>query len=120
MSTILDALGLSLFLKDQFITLVSQPCLYARISGAIEHIEMAFQDGKPKTLDQLALGQHAEVRAVNGHGPMSVRLLEMGFVPGVEVALIKRAPLGDPLELRLRGYHVSLRRAEARRVEIAP
>jgi Fe2+ transport system protein FeoA len=49
---------------------------------------------------------------------MSVRLLEMGFVPGVEVSLVKRAPLGDPLELRLRGYHVSLRRAEARRVEL--
>jgi ferrous iron transport protein A len=92
--------------------------LYARFLDAIEHIEMAFQDGAPKTLDQLALGQHAEVRAVSGHGPMSVRLLEMGFVPGVEVALVKRAPFGDPLELRLRGYHVSLRRAEARRVEV--
>lgn len=50
---------------------------------------------------------------------MSVRLLEMGFVPGVEVTLVKRAPLGDPLELRLRGFHVSLRRAEARAVELA-
>jgi ferrous iron transport protein A len=93
--------------------------LYAYIPGAIEHIEMAFQDGERKTLDQLALGQHAEVRAVSGHGPMSVRLLEMGFVPGVEVVLVKRAPFGDPLELRLRGYHVSLRRREAQRVEIA-
>jgi ferrous iron transport protein A len=80
---------------------------------------MPFQDGQRKTLDQLALGQHARVRAVSGHGPMSVRLLEMGFVPGVEVSLVKRAPLGDPLELRLRGYHVSLRRAEARRVELS-
>jgi ferrous iron transport protein A len=88
------------------------------ITHAIDHIEMPFQDEERKTLDQLALGQHARVHAVSGHGPMSVRLLEMGFVPGVEVALIKRAPFGDPLELRLRGYHVSLRRAEARRVEI--
>ncbi|PRQ08784.1 FeoA family protein [Enhygromyxa salina] len=79
---------------------------------------MAFQDDNPMTLDGLNLGQRAEVLAVTGHGSMSVRLLEMGFVPGVEVALIKRAPLGDPLELRLRGYHVSLRRAEARRVQI--
>lgn len=70
------------------------------------------------TLDQLDIGQRARVRRVAGEGSMSVRLLEMGFVPGVEVALVKRAPLGDPLELRLRGYHVSLRRAEARRVEI--
>jgi ferrous iron transport protein A len=79
---------------------------------------MDFQDGEPRTLDRLGVGHSARVRAVSGHGPMSVRLLEMGFVPGVEVALVKRAPLGDPLELRLRGYHVSLRRAEAKRVEI--
>lgn len=78
---------------------------------------MHFQDER-RTLDELELGQSTRVRAVSGHGQMSVRLLEMGFVPGVEVALVKRAPLGDPLELRLRGYHVSLRRAEARRVEI--
>ena len=71
------------------------------------------------TLDELEVGRPAKVRAVTGRGRMTVRLLEMGFVPGVEVALIKRAPLGDPLELRLRGFHVSLRRAEARAVEIA-
>ena len=71
------------------------------------------------TLDQLDPGQRAQVRAVKGQGSVSVRLLEMGFVPGVEVALVKRAPLGDPLELRLRGYHVSLRRAEASRIEIS-
>jgi ferrous iron transport protein A len=85
----------------------------------VNQIEMSFQEGRARTLDQLDLGQRAEVRSVTGRGSMSVRLLEMGFVPGVEVALVKRAPLGDPLELRLRGYHVSLRRAEARRVEIS-
>ncbi|NVB38139.1 ferrous iron transport protein A [Pseudenhygromyxa sp. WMMC2535] len=71
---------------------------------------MSFQS----TLADLDIGQEATVRTIEGRGPMTVRLLEMGFVPGVEVALVKRAPLGDPLELRLRGYHVSLRRAEAR------
>ncbi len=70
------------------------------------------------TLDELEVGRRATVRAVGGRGRMTVRLLEMGFVPGIEVALIKRAPLGDPLELRLRGFHVSLRRAEARVVEV--
>ncbi|MCA9696803.1 MAG: ferrous iron transport protein A [Myxococcales bacterium] len=69
-------------------------------------------------MDGLEVGQRARVRAVDGRGSMTVRLLEMGFVPGVEVALIKRAPLGDPLELRLRGYHVSLRKAEARLISI--
>jgi ferrous iron transport protein A len=70
------------------------------------------------TLDQLEIGQRAQVRSIAGRGRMTVRLLEMGFVPGVEVALVKRAPLGDPLELRLRGFHVSLRKAEARAIEI--
>ena len=79
---------------------------------------MAFQETGRRSLDQLALRERAQVQAVSGRGAMSVRLLEMGFVPGVEVMLVKRAPLGDPLELRLRGYHVSLRRAEARLVEV--
>ena len=81
-------------------------------------IEMAFQETGRRSLDQLALRERAKVQGVDGSGAMSVRLLEMGFVPGVEVMLVKRAPLGDPLELRLRGYHVSLRRAEARLVEV--
>jgi ferrous iron transport protein A len=70
------------------------------------------------TLDELQIGARARVHHVGGRGAMAVRLLEMGFVTGVEVALVKRAPLGDPLELRLRGFHVSLRRAEARSIEV--
>ena len=49
-----------------------------------------------------------------------MRLLEMGLTPGVEVALVGAAPLGDPLELELRGYRLSVRRTEAARVEIDP
>jgi ferrous iron transport protein A len=77
---------------------------------------MAFQS--ESTLADLQIGQRAIVKSVDGEGRMMVRLLEMGFVPGVTVALIKRAPLGDPLELRLRGYHVSLREAEARAISV--
>ena len=47
---------------------------------------------------------------------MAVRLMEMGFVPGVMVEVRKLAPLGDPMELRLRGFHVSVRRLEAGRI----
>lgn len=79
-------------------------------------VEMTFQPGT--TLADLEIGQRAIVKDVEGEGRMMVRLLEMGFVPGVAVALVKRAPLGDPLELRLRGYHVSLRRAEARAIQV--
>ncbi len=78
---------------------------------------------KTTTLAELALGGRARVRrvraAVDGDaGDLSLRLMEMGFVPGTLVTLVKRAPLGDPLELRVRGGHVSLRRAEARLVEV--
>ncbi len=80
---------------------------------------MTFQNERgDRTLAELEIGQRARVRSVEGQGRMAVRLLELGFVPGSEVSLIKRAPLGDPLELRLRGYHVSLRRAEAAVVRI--
>lgn len=72
------------------------------------------------TLDLLGLGRKAEVVGVEGPGGMAIRLLEMGFVPGTRVELVKVAPLGDPLELRVRGYHLSLRRAEAAYVRVVP
>jgi ferrous iron transport protein A len=70
------------------------------------------------TLDQLAIGRRAEVVGVDGPGRIAMRLLEMGFVPGTRVEIVKAAPLGDPLELRIRGYHLSLRRAEAAHVRV--
>jgi Fe2+ transport system protein FeoA len=75
-------------------------------------------DTPDTTLDRLPLGEGAEVTGVGGPGAIAMRLLEMGFVPGTRVELVKRAPLGDPLELRLRGYHLSLRRAEAAHVRV--
>jgi ferrous iron transport protein A len=67
-------------------------------------------------LCDLTIGERAAVAAVDGNDGVSVRLLEMGLVPGIEVALVGTAPLGDPLELEVRGYRLSLRRAEAARV----
>ena len=69
-------------------------------------------------LSELGVGQTATVAAVEGEGPVLVRLLEMGFVPGTPVHLVKVAPLGDPLQFRVRGYHISLRRAEAARIRV--
>lgn len=74
--------------------------------------------GQPETLDELPIGQAARVAGVEGGGSMAIRLLEMGLVPGTRVRLIKRAPLGDPIEVQVRGYHISLRKAEARRVRL--
>lgn len=72
------------------------------------------------TLASLHVGERARVLAVEGADGVSVRLLEMGLVPGVEVALLGTAPLGDPLELELRGYRLSVRRSEAERVHVEP
>jgi ferrous iron transport protein A len=71
-----------------------------------------------RTLDQLTPGQKAKVTKVGGMGAVRRRLMDMGLVSGVEVELLKAAPLGDPLEYRLRGYHLSLRKAEAQAIEI--
>ena len=64
-------------------------------------------------LSALKTGRTATVVAVAGSGALRRRLLEMGLTPGAAVTLRKRAPLGDPLELSLRGYELSLRKADA-------
>jgi len=73
---------------------------------------------KSAALDGLAVGSVARVRDVSGADPTAIRLLEMGLTPGVEVRLVGRAPLGDPLEFELRGYRLSIRRQEAARVTV--
>ncbi len=70
------------------------------------------------TLDQLKPGQVAVVVDVVGDDGISMRLMEMGLIDGVEVRLVGTAPFGDPMEFELRGYHLSLRSTEARRVQI--
>ena len=70
------------------------------------------------SLDSLPVGASARVRDVAGSDPTAVRLLEMGLTPGITVRLVGRAPLGDPLELELRGYRLSIRRAEAARITV--
>jgi ferrous iron transport protein A len=69
-------------------------------------------------LSDLKLGERAKIVGVAGGDGISVRLLEMGMVPGSEVKLIGVAPLGDPLEFELRGYRLSIRRSEAARVSV--
>lgn len=70
------------------------------------------------TLDQLTPGEKARVKRISGQGVVHRRLMDMGLVKGVEIELIKAAPMGDPLEFRLRGYNLSLRKAEAQMVEL--
>lgn len=69
-------------------------------------------------LADLKVGQTARIAAVDGVDEISIRLLEMGLTPGVEIKLLGTAPLGDPLEFELRGYRLSIRKSEALRVAV--
>ncbi len=69
-------------------------------------------------LTNLPIGARAKVVAVNGNNAISKRLMEMGVVPGVSVRVIKSAPFGDPLEIRVRGYHLAMRKNEADAIEV--
>jgi len=71
-----------------------------------------------KTLDQLQPGESGIVSAVLGTGTLHQRLREMGVMEGIPVEVIRLAPLGDPLEVFIQGYHLSLRKQEAALVEI--
>ncbi len=72
----------------------------------------------PQTLDQLPEGQTATILDVDGDDAVAVRLLEMGLTDGELIRSLGAAPLGDPLEFEVRGYRISLRITEARRVRI--
>jgi ferrous iron transport protein A len=69
-------------------------------------------------LSELPIGASATVREFPKTGSTFVRLREMGLLTGTRVTLVRTAPLGDPLEIKLRGYHLSLRRAEAELIEV--
>lgn len=66
-----------------------------------------------KTLDTFAIGETGIVKSVSGEGKIKRRLFDMGITPGAEIYMRKRAPLGDPLEVTLRGYELTLRKTEA-------
>jgi ferrous iron transport protein A len=74
------------------------------------------------TLSELKPGEKGRITAVAGAGPLKRRLMDMGLLPGQEVKVEKVAPLGDPIEVTIRSYALSLRRQEAEgvRVEVAP
>lgn len=71
-----------------------------------------------KTLKDVAIGESAVVRKLNSVGPSRRRLLDMGLTKGVKVTVRKLAPLGDPIEITLRGYELSLRKSEAELIEV--
>ena len=70
------------------------------------------------TLDKLAVGSSAVIKAVGGSGALRCRLLDMGLIPHTQVTLQKIAPMGDPVEIRVRGYELTLRLEDARKIEL--
>ncbi len=71
------------------------------------------------TLANLEIGAVAKVKNVAGDSAISKRLMEMGIVPGIAIKVIKTAPFGDPIEIRVRGYNLAMRRNEAEAIEIS-
>jgi ferrous iron transport protein A len=71
-----------------------------------------------ETLDQLKAGTRAVIREIQGDDGVAVRLLEMGLTEGEEIQVVGFAPFGDPIEFRVRGYRISLRASEARRLQV--
>lgn len=72
------------------------------------------------TLKELEIGESAAIKTVGGSGALRQHFLDMGMIPGAEVTVIKLAPMGDPMELQIHGYELTLRLAEADQIEIEP
>ena len=70
------------------------------------------------TLDQLKIGQRATITRLQGEGPLTQRLMSLGLLEGTPVAMIRRALGGDPLEIDVMGYALSLRKAEAKQIDV--
>lgn len=70
------------------------------------------------TLKDLKPGQQGKVSSIGSTGPMKRRIMDMGITPGVDVKVVKVAPLGDPIEINIRGYELSLRKDEAQQIEV--
>ena len=81
-------------------------------------LKLGKERGKRMTLNQLKVGNSAVITTVGGDGALRCRLLDMGLIPKTRVRVEKVAPLGDPLELRVRGYSLSLRKEDAGKIEV--
>ena len=71
------------------------------------------------TLDELKIGHAGTITAVKGEGALRLRLLDMGLIPKTKVTMIKVAPMGDPIEICVRGYELTLRKDDARNIALA-
>lgn len=73
-----------------------------------------------KTLKGVKIGHHAKVKKLHGEGAIKRRIMDMGITKGIDIYVRKYAPLGDPIEVTVRGYELSLRKADADMIEVEP
>ncbi len=71
------------------------------------------------TLDKLKVGEKGVITKVGGEGVLRCRLLDMGLIPKTEIEVVKVAPLGDPIELHIRGYELTIRIEDAKKIEVS-
>ena len=71
-----------------------------------------------KKLNEIPVGQTVVVKKITGEGPVKGRIMDMGITKGIEIYVRKVAPLGDPIEITVRGYELSLRKADATMIEV--
>ncbi len=79
---------------------------------------MKKEEAQMHTLKDVKVGQSVTVERLHGEGPVKRRIMDMGITRGVEIHVRKVAPLGDPMELNVRGYELSIRRADAEMIEV--
>ena len=72
------------------------------------------------TLDDIAVGNSCIVERLNDTGEIRRRIMDMGITKGTEISVLKIAPLGDPIDISVRGYQLSLRRSDAKNIDVAP
>ena len=72
------------------------------------------------TLDKLPIGKEAVITAVGGEGGLRGRLLDMGIIPHTKIMIRKVAPMGDPIEIHLRGYELTIRLEDAQKIDVMP
>ena len=89
-------------------------------SGKIGHFDVRFVKERifMKTLKDIKVGEHAVIEKLHGEGALKRRIMDMGLTKGTQVYVRKVAPLGDPMELTVRGYELSVRKADAELIEV--
>ena len=110
--------NLFVFCREKLVKVAGKHCFYTDSKVEFKDIVIdikLFQRRQSMTLKDLKPGMSARIETVGGRGALRQHFLDMGMIPGVKVTVIKYAPLGDPVELRIHGYELTLRLDEEKR-----